>query len=382
MLLMDGMGYGDRLKSKMKDMTVEKIINELVLYLRPPGQGIATFSTGKQELLEFTEAYLKQTNPDWKAHISAFADDRDGRALIAVPCDTGEGILKGASRGPEGIRGVFKTAPVHDLGDVFTIPHFIEDSMLSDTQRRASQDVLYPQVDDDMRHRLPVSPLSILQRVYTLLRRLNPRFKPHLIGGDHGITWAAVSSLLKGHDMHDCGVLQFDAHTDLLEKRLGVSYCFSTWAWHINEQLGRKQRLLQIGIRASTQTKTFWQNNLSVRQIWADEAMEMPEQSLAEKVLAHFKKQGIKNLYISNDLDATDPRWASACGTPEPGGLKPSTINTVLQAIGCSDLNVIGADMMELAPNLSLSVEKSRTSCIVAANYVTEQLKIMTAKDR
>lgn len=362
-------------------MSKNALLDELNLYLRPPGQGIYTVSSGKAELENFTKKYLGATwdeNKPWRDHLNQIPtlEGKDAVALLAVPCDTGAGILRGASRGPEAIRAFWGKAPTFDLGDVFIIPQLLDDGMLSAEQIQNSQDALYPNMTTQQRKAMPVSPLSMTRRVYEILLILNPKLKILLLGGDHTVTWPALDVLLS-RDVkknQNTAVVHFDAHTDLSSQRLGVKYCFSTWAYHVNERLGKGQRMLQIGIRASANKKDEWESKMGVKQIWADEALKMSPAQLAEKVVNHLRSIHAKKIYISNDLDGTDSEWASACGTPEPNGLTPDHVMAVIENLSAEGFEIIGADVVELAPDLSLDTKAARTSIETAVKYLNVEL--------
>jgi agmatinase len=52
--------------------------------------------------------------------------------------------------------------------------------------------------------------------------------------------------------------------------------------------------------------------------------------------------------YISVDIDVLDPAYAPGTGTPESGGLASWQLLHILREL--SSLNVVGADIMEVAP--------------------------------
>ncbi|MGB1699918.1 MAG: arginase family protein, partial [Nannocystaceae bacterium] len=225
---------------------------------------------------------------------------------------------------------------------------------------------------------MPVSALSIAARVYRLLAALSPSTKIMLLGGDHSVTWPAMDALLATDpaDNADVGIVHFDAHTDLLPERLGVPYCFATWAFHANERLGGGERLLQLGIRASGRGRAHWEPTLGVRQVWADEARAMSPDALATLVVEHLHGRGLRRIYLSNDLDGTDIHWAAACGTPEPDGLHPDQVDAVIRALG-GEFEVFGADLVELAPGLSLHEERAARSVETAVRYTRESLQLL-----
>jgi agmatinase len=344
-------------------------IDELALYLRPPSQGVYAVSTGKKEIEEFAVNYLGEYFLNWKDQLLKIKDHKV--AILAIPSDTGAGILRGASRGPEGIRKSLGKAPCLDLGDIITVPQLLHDSMLSIDQIKKIRKFLYPNIY----RKLPVSPMSILERVYQLIKKINPKMRIHLLGGDHTCSWFSFKNIYNQED--DLGILHFDAHTDLMPHRMGVEYCFSTWAYHANDLMGRGNKLLQVGIRASSRTKGYFEKNLQVKQFWADECIRLGEEGIAQKVIDHFQKHKIRKLYISNDIDGTDQKWASACGTPEPNGLSEGDVLTILDYVHGADIEVVGADLVELAPDLSLDINKSIISCNTARHYMEKQLKLL-----
>jgi arginase family enzyme len=360
----------------------EALLDELACYLRPPGQGIHTVSTGKQEQLANTRAYLGASwDPErpWREHLARVVGARF--AMLAIPSDTGAGIMRGAARGPEAIRSALGRAPVLDLGDVFSIPQLLDEEMLSDTARVRCQDALWPELPEAVRRTKPVSPLGMAERVRRLLLVLAPKLRLLMLGGDHTVTWPVLSPLLEG-PIDDLGIVHFDAHTDLLPERLGIRYCFATWAHHANVRLnagsGPGQRMIQLGIRASARTREHWEQTQGVKQIWADEARALEPTALARLVVDHLEARKVSRVYISNDIDGTDARFAAACGTPEPDGLLPEHVLAVTEAVG-ECFHVIGADLVELAPGLSLDAKLAQTSVKTAFDYVQGLLLAMRA---
>lgn len=362
------------------DLSPTEALDELAGYLRPPGQGIHAVSTGKAELAAQTRAYLgPAADAPWRDWLAQLLEAPTGPALLAIPHDNGAGIVRGAARGPEAIRAALGAAPCLDLGDVFCVPHFLDEGGLSEAQRHRSQDALYADLDEAARRRRPVSPIGMATRALQLVRRLAPGLKIMALGGDHTVTWPVLDARFDEPPAAyaDLGIVHFDAHTDLLPSRLGVPYCFATWAYHANERIGRGQRLVQIGIRASGHDRGHWESSLDVVQLWAPDVRDLAPEDLAARVLDALDRQGVRRVYVSNDLDGTDAHWAAACGTPEPGGLHPDQVDGVLQAILRSDLEVIGADLVELAPGLSLSEDASRRSVETATRYVRSSIALL-----
>ncbi len=350
--------------------------DELGLLLRPAGGGLYLVSSGleEQERLQ-RELYRARDRAEIDAQFQeTLASLRDARAVVlGIPSDTGAGFRRGANQGPLAIRvelarrGFFerwRARGLVDVGDVFVVPQLQTDEMLSDAQLARTRAALYPGRDEP----LPVSPLSIASRALALMLGENPRLKVFAIGGDHSTAWPvfdAVRATWPGR----LGVVQFDAHTDLLPSRLGVELCFATWSYHANERLGRDGRLVQVGVRASRHPREHWESTLGVRQLWAAECNADPDAAVSA-VLAHLERVGVDAVYLSNDIDGTDAAFADATGTPEPGGLSPELVSRMIAEVGAR-FPLVGGDVMEVAPALSATT----TTVELATRYFEQTVE-------
>lgn len=338
---------------------------ELELLLRPAAGGLYVVSTGKEEQLAVQRRiYAAETENEvaarWREQLRAVRGARV--LLLGVPSDVGAGFRRGANEGPQELRahlvagdpGFYRRAAargVVDLGDVFVVPQLLHDEMLSPAQLDASRRALYPGLPHAEARRLPVSPLSIAARALRLALDLAPGAVPLVLGGDHSVAWPLAEALAERH--RELAILHLDAHTDLLEERLGVRHCFATWAYHANDLVGRGGRLVQVGIRATRRTKAHWEETLSVRQHWAADVNRDPP-AAAAAILEDLRRSGATALYVSNDIDGTDAAFADACGTPEPGGLDPAFVGALLRRAGAElpGMPIVGADLVEVAPPL------------------------------
>lgn len=69
-----------------------------------------------------------------------------------------------------------------------------------------------------------------------------------------------------------------------------------------------------------------------------------------EKIVRRAKEVvGDTPTYITFDIDCLDPAFAPGTGTPEVGGLTTNQALTILR--GLTDLNLIGGDVVEIAPD-------------------------------
>lgn len=354
-------------------------LDELATLLRPAGGGLYLVSTGRAEQESLQQRLYGATSPDQVKQRFRDAIEKIPTAkgvLVGVPSDVGAGFRRGANLGPQAIRlkllddGVDLAASgVVDLGDVFVVPQLLSDDMLSTEQLAASRRAVYPDLSDEVRAMLPVSPLSIERRVFELVFALNPQAKPFVIGGDHSTALPPVQALAAVAPK-PWGIVQPDAHTDLLETRLGIKHCFATWSWHANELVGRKGRLTQVGIRASGRDRAHWESTLDVRQFWAKDVLADPQGQL-DALLAHVKSTGVRGVYFSNDIDGTDAKWADATGTPEFGGLEPDWVVELIRRLG-REVGLLGGDVMEVAPSLTPTSDSAPRTVGLAARYLRE----------
>jgi len=358
-------------------------------WLRPAGGGIYAVSTGAaaQKALQrriYGAADDVQVMERWYAAL-----DRLSRArlvVLGVPSDVGAGFYRGASFGPQAIRQhlldqgswIYRDDRVVDLGDVRVVPQILHDEMLSPKQIADTRAALYPdRLTDSSTEDWPVSPLSITEATLDLVRQIAPTAIPLVLGGDHAIGWPVAAALARGRESR-LGILHFDAHTDMLATRLGVRYCFATWAFHANALIGGGQRLAQVGIRISSKTREHWEA-MGVRQYWMREVWTRPIAEIAAEIIANFRASGVEGLYISNDIDGTDPLWAGATGTPEAGGLSPDMVIELIHTVGGA-FPVWGTDLVEVAPPRGPRdpVEPGRT-LDTAALYLEAQAEVALA---
>lgn len=364
-------------------------LKELALLLRPAGGGLYLISTGRAEQLALQKrlygvATDQEVQASFERTLSAIASARV--VLLAVPSDVGAGFLRGANLGPQAIRSeLLESDPewparaagagVLDLGDVFVVPQLLHDEMLAPEQRRATAKAIYPSLPEHEAIKLPVSPLSICERALDLIFKLNPSVAPFVIGGDHSCAWPVASAISRVQKPGSWGIVQPDAHTDLLAERLGVKYCFATWSYHANEVLGRSGRLVQVGTRASRHPRAYWESTLGVRQFWAEECRAHPKQAL-DDLIAHLHATQVRAVYFSNDIDGTDEAHADATGTPEPHGLEPDFVVELIRRLG-REFILLGGDVMEVAPPIPRRPGGSERTVQLAVRYLRETLAAM-----
>lgn len=358
--------------------------------LRPAGGGVYVVSTGLNEQRALQRQIYKVKHddavlPTWQSLLQQA--NQAPLWLLGVPVDTGAGFTRGSNLAPAALRQhLLAHFPHHDLlsehcidlGDVRVIPQLLSEEMVSTEQLERSRKALYTDLAIEKAASLPVTPLDQCKLALELLASSDQKRNqfeasiPIVLGGDHSVGWPAFAAAFERWERQRgvrLGLLHFDAHTDLLSERLGVKYCFATWAWHANQLLGADGRLAQVGIRVSGRTREYWENTCNVRQFWSSEVKQQGAETVANEIIQRFEARGVEALYVSNDIDGTDPLFAAATGTPELGGLTPNEVDEITQIVG-RRFPLIGADLVEVAPPLSREEGEPNRTLDTSARYL------------
>lgn len=365
------------------------IITRLKQYLLPPGDGVYTVHTAQDIKKKFQNRLYGPLNHDqmlgaWSKKLEEMLNKQSPFYILGICSDTGAGIIRGSNWGPLFIRNEWTKekyqSPFFDLGDIKVIPHLLSDQYLNEETLRKCRLSLY----DDENLDLAVSPLSITYEVCELLYALNPETKIFSLGGDHSISYPLVKSYLENSKKRGIksAIIHFDAHTDLLDQRLGIPYCFATWAYHVLEFLEGPHLLQQIGIRSSGKDKTFWEKKLGIKQYWADEVLNRPLNEIAQEIIEKLKNENVQEIYLSFDIDALDSLYAGATGTPEKNGLAPHHATTLISLLA-EEFPIGGADLVEVAPFINSDSEHPQVQkmTLMSADIISKRIKEVMSGD-
>lgn len=272
--------------------------------------------------------------------------------FVGVPLDIGTSNRPGARLGPRQIRAEsclirpynmatraapFDSLQVADIGDVAINTFDLQKS------------------------------ISIIEHAYDEILMQN--CVPLTLGGDHTITLPILRSIYKQHG--PVGIVHVDAHADINDHMFGEPIAHGTpFRRAIEEGLIEPTRMVQIGLRASGyEADDFdWPRAQGARVVQAEECWY---QSL-KPLMAEVRDQlGAGPVYLTFDIDGLDPAYAPGTGTPEIGGL---SVHQGLEIIrGCHGLELVGADLVEVAP----AYDTSGNTSLVAANLLFEMLCVL-----
>jgi guanidinobutyrase len=279
-------------------------------------------------------------------------DTRLDAGFIGVPLDIGTSNRPGARLAPRQIRdesrmlrpynmatraAPFDSLQVADIGDVATNAYNIVDS---------------------------------IERIATAYDRIIAKgCRPITIGGDHTIAWPILRALRKKYG--PIGVVHVDAHADVNDTMGGEKIAHGTpFRRAVEEGLLDCHRVVQVGLRGTGyHADDFdWCRAQGFRVVQAEECWHRSLVPLMKEVA---ERVGNGPVYLSFDIDGLDPSFAPGTGTPEIGGLSvPQALEIVR---GCRGLNVVGADLVEVAP----PYDPSGNTALLGANLLYEMLCVL-----
>jgi agmatinase len=266
--------------------------------------------------------------------------DRAQAVIYGMPMDWTVSFRPGSRFGPARIR---ESSLVHE-----EYSHYLQ---------RELSEVTYFDVGD-----IPLpfgNAEKSLQCIRQFVRKVLDAGKfPLGLGGEHLVTWPVVEEVYRAYP--DLAVIHIDAHADLRTDYEGEIYSHATPLRKIAERIGG-ENLYQFGIRSMTKEEVMYTGEAGIH-FYPFDVVEPLKQCLPE-----LKGRPV---YVTIDIDALDPAHAPGTGTPEPGGITTREMLQAIHAIARSEVRVVGADLVEVAP----CYDHSEQTPILAAKLVREML--------
>ncbi|MGE5479514.1 MAG: agmatinase [Chloroflexota bacterium] len=164
------------------------------------------------------------------------------------------------------------------------------------------------------------------------------------LGGEHTISFAPIRAHYEKYP--EMSVLHFDAHSDLRVEYEGSPYSHACVMSRVADFFP-PERITQIGIRAQCKEEAQFIRERKVNTFFAY-AIRRGDYGAdwVKKAVATLAKQ----VYITFDVDCFDPSIMPTTGTPEPNGLLYEEALAIFREIVASGREIIGFDVVELAP--------------------------------
>jgi arginase family enzyme len=167
--------------------------------------------------------------------------------------------------------------------------------------------------------------------------------------------------------------VHFDAHPDTWDEYFGSRYFHgTTFRRAVEEGLLDGRRVIQVGIRGPLYAPDDFDFH-AVHGLEAIRIEDVKERGTAW-VAERFRRLAGRPVYCSFDIDAVDPAYAPATGTPEVGGLSAYEAVTLVRAL--RGLDLVGADVVEVSPPWD---GPGQITSLLAANLLFELLSVVAA---
>ncbi|GAA1406762.1 agmatinase [Glutamicibacter uratoxydans] len=277
-------------------------------------------------------------------------------AIVGVPFDGGTSFRPGARFGPSHVREASRllrpgyhpelqttavdTAQFVDAGDLSCTPY---DNVLA------------------------------VQQIQEQATRLVGKDKTVIaIGGDHTIALPMIRATAAVHG--PVALLHFDAHLDTWDTYFGEEITHGTmFRRAFEEGLLVEDRSMHVGIRGPVYDKDDFirDHEFGFQILRCSDIDTLGVPAVIERIKERI---GDTPVYLSIDIDVLDPAYAPGTGTPEMGGMHSREILQTLR--GLSSLNIVGADVVEVAP----AYDHADITSLAAATLVFEMMSLLTTE--
>ncbi|KYG90185.1 agmatinase [Metasolibacillus sp. FSL H7-0170] len=203
------------------------------------------------------------------------------------------------------------------------------------------------------------NPKQSLEEIKGFVRKVLADGKvPIGMGGEHLVSLPVMEAVYEKYN--DLAVIHFDAHTDLRTDYEGEPYSHATPIRKIAEHIG-PHNVYSFGIRSGLKEEFIWakENGMHISKFEVLEPLKQVLPTLAGR-----------NVYVTIDIDVLDPGHAPGTGTVDCGGITPKELLASIHAIAGSGVNVVGFDLVEVAPIYDVSEMTANT----AAKLIREMI--------
>jgi guanidinopropionase len=276
-------------------------------------------------------------------------------AFVGVPYDGGVTNRPGARHGPREMRS--QSSLMREFHHV---------TRLNPYELARVADV------GDVRFSKPFDHEAVSKDIENFFRKIHEAgVLPISAGGDHSITYPIFKGIVTDQPI---GMVHIDAHTDTWGEIWGSKFHHGApFRLAVEDGLLDPKRTIQIGIRGGQNFLDGIDFSLSngMRVVFIEEFAELGVKNIIEEAR---KVVGDGPTYISFDVDGLDPVYAPGTGTPEIGGLTTLEAQLLLQGLG--GLNLVGGDVVEVAPPF----DNTGNTSLVGVTMMFEILCLLAAQ--
>lgn len=170
------------------------------------------------------------------------------------------------------------------------------------------------------------------------------------MGGEHLVSWGVFQAMYKKYP--DLAIIHMDAHTDLRENYEGEPLSHSTPIRKVADLIG-PTNVYSFGIRSGMREEFQWAKEVG---------MHISKFEVLEPLKEILPTLAGRPVYVTIDIDVLDPAHAPGTGTVDCGGITSRELLASIHEIARSEVNVVGADLVEVAPIYDSSEQTANTA--------------------
>lgn len=283
----------------------------------------------------FARAPLSTPDGDWQADVG----------VLGVPFDIALGFRPGARFAPRALREA-------SLRSVPPFTGLDGKTKLQGVTFTDASDVILPSLEPELAH----------GRTTEAARAVRQRCKvPVFLGGDHSVSYPLLRAF---DDVPDLHIVQLDAHLDFTDIRNDTKWSNSSPFRRACEAMPNLKHITTVGLRGLR----FDPEAVAAARARGHSLIPMDDVAADFAGVLERLPQG-QNVYFSIDVDGFDPAIIPGTSSPEPDGLTYAQGMKILAAAAAKN-NVVGLDLVELAPNC----DPSGRSELLMARLIMETL--------
>lgn len=276
--------------------------------------------------------------------------------LIGVPMDLGVTNRPGSRLGPRAVRQIERIGPYHEVHRFVPLAECgIAD--IGDVPFRSRFSLEQSHEDIEAFYR-PIAEMGL---------------RPVSVGGDHSISLPILKALGARRPV---GLIHIDAHCDTSGAYEGSRFHHGgPFREAVLAGVLDPERVIQIGIRGNAEFLWEFSYASGMSVIHAEEFMRLGVDETIRRMRAVI---GDAPAYLSFDIDSLDPAFAPGTGTPEAGGL--STREAMALIRGAAGLDIIGGDVVEVAPQYDTTTNTAQAGAQMLFEIVSVVALAIRAK--
>ncbi|WBL14991.1 agmatinase [Sutcliffiella sp. NC1] len=170
------------------------------------------------------------------------------------------------------------------------------------------------------------------------------------MGGEHLVSWPVMKAVAKKYP--NLAIIHMDAHTDLRDHYEGEPLSHSTPIKKIADHIG-PTNVYSFGIRSGMKEEFQWAKEVG---------MHISKFEVLEPLKEILPTLAGRPVYVTIDIDVLDPAHAPGTGTVDAGGITSRELLASIHAIANSEVNVVGCDLVEVAPIYDASEQTANTA--------------------